>query len=130
MTALAHAVTAAMLTPFDASGTPIPDAAGNYAASLVQHGVGALAVLAHTGRGLHLSEDAKAAVIRTVRAAVEVPLIAGIGLSRQDTASPVAAERTLARAAEQMAASGADALLIYPVTREARSIAAGGCWPR
>lgn len=119
LTALRHAVTAAMLTPFDASGAPVPDAAGDYAASLVRDGVGALAVLAHTGRGLQLTEDARGAVLRAVRAAVEVPLIAGIGLSQQDIGSPAACERTLALAAEKMAANGADALLIYPVTREA-----------
>lgn len=100
--ALRHKVTAAMLTPFDSDGTAVPGAAGPYAASLVHEGVGALAVGAHTGRGSRLSDAARADVVRAVRDAVEVPIVAGVG--------PAGAER----AAEQMAESGADAVLLYP----------------
>ncbi|MPZ82314.1 MAG: dihydrodipicolinate synthase family protein [Actinophytocola sp.] len=117
--ALRHSVTAAMLTPFDASGTPAVDAAGPYAASLVLDGVGALAVGAHTGRGLHLSDDARGAVVRAVREAVDVPVVAGVGLAGQGGDSPASVERALARAGEETAAAGADALLVYPVPRGA-----------
>ena len=100
--ALRHKVTAAMLTPFDADGTPKPEAAAPYAASLVRDGVGALAVGAHTGRGSLLTDHARMAVVRAVRDAVDVPIVAGVG--------PANAERV----AGQMAESGADALLLYP----------------
>lgn len=100
--ALRYRVTAAMLTPFDGDGTAVPGAAGPYAASLVRDGVGALAVGAHTGRGSLLTEDARMAMVRAVRDAVDVPIVAGVG--------PANAERT----AEQMAESGADAVLLYP----------------
>ncbi|HEY0448910.1 dihydrodipicolinate synthase family protein [Actinophytocola sp.] len=114
--ALRGSVTAAMLTPFDATGTPRVEAVGPYAASLVRDGVGALAVGAHTGRGLLLADDARRAVVRQVRDAVDVPVVAGIG-RRGD--SPSTVERTLVRAGEEMAAAGADALLVYPVPRGA-----------
>jgi 4-hydroxy-tetrahydrodipicolinate synthase len=117
--ALRNAVTAAILTPFDAAGKPHVEAAGPYAASLVLDGVAALAVLAHTGRGLHLSDDARRAVVQTVRDAVDVPLIAGIGLPSYGSASPSSVERRLAQAGVEMAVCGADALMIYPVARDA-----------
>lgn len=100
--ALRHKVTAAMLTPFDDTGAAVPDAAGPYAASLVRDGVGALAVGAHTGRGAHLSEDARMAVVRAVRDAVDVPIVGGVGPDDPE------------RVAGQLAESGADALLLYP----------------
>lgn len=111
---LRHTVTAAMLTPFDASGTPDLAAAGPYAASLVADGVGALAVGAHTGRGLHLTATQRHELVRTVRSAVDVPLVAGIGLTGD---GPV--EERLVLAGTAMAAAGADALLVYPVPRDA-----------
>ncbi|TDP94955.1 dihydrodipicolinate synthase family protein [Labedaea rhizosphaerae] len=100
--ALRHKVTAAVLTPFDADGTPNPEAVGPYAASLVRDGVGALAVGAHTGRGALLTDAARMAVVRSVRDAVDAPLVAGVGPANTE------------RMAEQMAESGADALLLYP----------------
>ncbi len=105
-TALRHAVTAAMLTPFDASGAAVVDAVGPYAASLVRDGIGALAVGAHTGRGPHLTEQQLTAVIRATRNAVDVPIIAGIRASEEDT---------LARRADALANAGADLLMLYPV---------------
>ncbi|MET0132748.1 MAG: dihydrodipicolinate synthase family protein [Kibdelosporangium sp.] len=123
--ALRNAVTAAILTPFDASGTAHVDAVGPYAASLVSDGVAALAVLAHTGRGLHLSDDVRRAVVRTVRDSVDVPLIAGIGLPTYGNDEPSEVERRLVQAGVEMAASGADALMIYPVARDAHPDIAG-----
>lgn len=117
--ALRNAVTAAILTPFDASGKAHVEAVGPYATSLVRDGVGALAVLAHTGRGLHLSDDVRKALVRTVRGAVDVPLIAGIGLPSYGSDSPSSVERRLVHAGEEMAACGADALMVYPVARDA-----------
>lgn len=116
--ALRHSVTAAMLTPFDATGVPVVEAAGPYAASLVADGVGGLAVGAHTGRGLRLSSDERGAVVRAVRDAVEVPVVAGVGVGA-DAGSHAAVERTLVRAAADMAEAGADALILYPVPRGA-----------
>jgi 4-hydroxy-tetrahydrodipicolinate synthase len=105
-TALRHAVTAAMLTPFDAAGAPAVDAVGPYAASLVRDGVGGLAVGAHTGRGPHLTEQQLTAVVRVVREAVDVPIVVGIDGSEKDS---------LARRGELLAKAGADALMLFPV---------------
>lgn len=107
-TALRHAVTAAMLTPFDASGAPVIDAVGPYAASLVRDGVGALAVGAHTGRGPHLTEQQLTDVLRATRDAVDVPIVAGVGASEKD-------ELSLAREGKRLAEAGADLLMLYPV---------------
>jgi 4-hydroxy-tetrahydrodipicolinate synthase len=123
--ALRNAVTAAILTPFDAAGNPVVEAVGPYAASLVLDGVGALAVGAHTGRGLHLADDVRRAVVRTVRDAVDVPVVAGIGLADHGGDSPSTVERKLVRAGEEMAACGADVLMIYPVARDAHPDIAG-----
>ncbi len=111
---LRNTVTAAMLTPFDASGAPDLAAAGPYAAGLVADGIGALAVGAHTGRGLHLTAAQRHELVRVVRSAVDVPLVAGIGCAGDGPA-----EETLVRAGTEMAAAGADALLVYPVPRHA-----------
>lgn len=116
-TALRHAVTAAMLTPFDASGIPDVGAAGPYAASLVRDGAGGLAVGAHTGRGVLLDGAARQVLVRTVRDAVDVPVVAGVGPVADAGGSTV--EHTLTRAAEEMAEAGADALMLYPVPRDA-----------
>jgi 4-hydroxy-tetrahydrodipicolinate synthase len=113
---LRHGVTAAMLTPFDQAGTPDVDAAGPYAASLVRDGVRGLAVGAHTGRGLLLADPVRRALIRTVRAAVDVPIVAGVGAPG---AAPSTVERTLVERAVELASDGADALLVYPVARDA-----------
>jgi 4-hydroxy-tetrahydrodipicolinate synthase len=117
-TALRHAVTAAMLTPFEASGTPDVDAAGPYAASLVRDGAGGLAVGAHTGRGVLLDGAVRRALVRTVRDAVDVPVVAGVGPVPGTTGSPSTVEHTLIRAAQEMAEAGADALMLYPVPRD------------
>jgi 4-hydroxy-tetrahydrodipicolinate synthase len=101
-----------MLTPFDASGTPDVEAAGPYAASLVRDGVGGLAVGAHTGRGPLLADPVRRALVRTVRDAVDVPIVAGVGGSALSAVE-------LADAATEMAEAGADALLVYPVARDA-----------
>jgi 4-hydroxy-tetrahydrodipicolinate synthase len=101
-----------MLTPFDASGTPDVEAAGPYAASLVRDGVGGLAVGAHTGRGPLLADPVRRALVRTVRDAVDVPIVAGVG-------GPALSAVELADAAAGMAEAGADALLVYPVARDA-----------
>lgn len=110
-----HRVTAAMLTPFDVTGRPVVDAAGPYAASLVRDGVGALAVGAHTGRGTLLPDDVRRRLVGVVRGAVDVPVVAGIGLGQRDYDTPSTVERSLADAGAELAAAGADALLVYPV---------------
>ena len=123
--AFRHRVTAAMLTPFDASGTPDVAAAGRYAATLVRDGAAALTVGAHTGRGYLLAADTRRALVATVRAAVDVPVVAGVGLAQGDLTDPSTVERALAGAAEALAAAGADALLVYPVPRDAHPDIAG-----
>ncbi|MFD2350540.1 hypothetical protein ACFSTC_16255 [Nonomuraea ferruginea] len=61
-----------------AAGEVDPDVVTRYLASLVADGAGALAVLAHTGRGPFLTPDTRAAVIgRAV--ALGVPVLVGVG---------------------------------------------------
>ncbi|WP_335935984.1 4-hydroxy-tetrahydrodipicolinate synthase [Streptomyces sp. PTD5-9] len=95
----------AMITPFTASGTLDPEAAGRHAASLVAAGCDGLVLSGTTGESPTTTDAEKAALVRAVRAAVgdAVPVVAGVG--GPDTRHTVA----LARQAEE---AGADGLLV------------------
>jgi 4-hydroxy-tetrahydrodipicolinate synthase len=69
----------AMVTPFDNDGRVDLDGAAALAAWLVDHGNDALVVTGTTGEASVLTDDEQVAVWRAVRAAVDVPLIAGSG---------------------------------------------------
>ncbi|MEV6160641.1 4-hydroxy-tetrahydrodipicolinate synthase [Streptomyces sp. NPDC052052] len=95
----------AMITPFTASGTLDPDAAGRHAASLVADGCDGLVLSGTTGESPTTTDAEKTALLRAVREAVGggVPIVAGVG--GPDTRHTL----TLARQAEQ---AGADGLLV------------------
>ncbi|SCL21921.1 4-hydroxy-tetrahydrodipicolinate synthase [Micromonospora pallida] len=99
---------AAAATPMDAAGAIDPALLGRYLRGLVDDGVDALAVLAHTGRGPHLVEMARELV---TRCAVDtgVPVIVGVGGRPGERTDQVAAEA--ARAADL----GAAGVLVFPV---------------
>ncbi len=87
-------VVTAMVTPFAADGSLDADAAGALARWLVDHGNDALVLAGTTGESAVLTDDELVELYRAVRAAVDVPLIAGS--TTNDTAHSV--ERTRAAA--------------------------------
>lgn len=96
-------VMTAMVTPFDADGRVDLDGAASLARWLVDQGNDGLVVTGTTGEASVLTDDEQVEVWRAVRAAVEVPLVAGSGTN--DTAH--AAELT-----SRAAGAGIDAVLL------------------
>ena len=81
-------VCTAMATPFGADGSLDVDAAGHLARWLVDHGNDALVVAGTTGESPVLTDDERIELFRAVRAAVDVPLVAGS--TTNDTAHSIA----------------------------------------
>jgi 4-hydroxy-tetrahydrodipicolinate synthase len=107
----------AVPVPFDRDGRLHDVGLGRYAAWMAGQPVGGVAVWAHTGRGLHLSEGDAARVLSQWRRELseEQVLIAAAG-ARADCRSPaevLGAVRSMARRAADL---GADALLVHPPT--------------
>ncbi len=96
-------VLTAMATPFAADGSLDTDGAASVARWLVDHGSDGLVLAGTTGEAPTLGDDEKVALWESVRAAVDVPLLAGAGSN--DTRHSV----ELAARAE---ATGIDGLLI------------------
>ncbi|MFI6708192.1 dihydrodipicolinate synthase family protein [Nonomuraea sp. NPDC050478] len=105
---------AAAATPMTAAGEVDPDVVTRYLASLVADGAGALAVLAHTGRGPFLTPDVRAAVIgRAV--ALGVPVLAGVGGTPGQGTIPEDGEPDGAAEQARLAAElGATGVLVFP----------------
>jgi 4-hydroxy-tetrahydrodipicolinate synthase len=96
-------VLTAMVTPFTDAGDLDLDGAATLARWLVAHGSDGLVVAGTTGEGPTLSDDEKVDLWTAVRAAVEVPLLAGSGSN--DT-------RHTRHLCERAAATGVDGLLV------------------
>lgn len=96
-------VLTAMATPFTAEGDLDLDGAAELAQWLVAHGSDGLVVTGTTGEGPTLTDEEDVQVWTTVRAAVDVPVIAGTGTN--DT------RHTIAQS-ERAAACGVDGLLV------------------
>jgi len=96
-------VLTAMVTPFDADGAVDLDGAAELASWLVARGNDGLVLTGSTGEASTLTDDEQIELWRTVRASVDVPLVAGSGTN--DTRH--AAELT-ARAGE----AGMDGVLV------------------
>jgi len=96
-------VLTAMVTPMTDAGEVDLDGTAELAAWLVAHGNDALVVTGTTGEASMLTDEEQVAVWRTVRSAVDVPLIAGSGTN--DTAHA-------AHLTAQAADAGMDAALI------------------
>ena len=96
-------VLTAMATPFAPDGSLDADGARTVARWLVDHGSDGLVLAGTTGEAPTLSDDEKVALWEAVRAAVDVPLLAGAGSN--DT-------RHSAELASRAAATGVDGLLI------------------
>jgi 4-hydroxy-tetrahydrodipicolinate synthase len=96
-------VMTAMVTPFDAQGRVDLEGAASLATWLVEQGNDALVLTDTTGEASTLTDDEQVEVWRVVRAAVDVPLIAGSGTN--DT-------RHAAELTAQADAAGMDAVLV------------------
>lgn len=96
-------VLTAMVTPFDAEGAFDPEGAAELARWLVAHGNDGLVVSGTTGEAPTLADDEQIELWRVVRAAVDVPLVAGTGSN--DT-------RHACMMSEAAAAAGMDGLLV------------------
>lgn len=96
-------VLTAMVTPFHADGSLDVAGAAELARWLVAHGNDGLVVAGTTGEAPTLTDDEKAELWAAVRAAVDVPLVAGTG--SYDT-------RHTCELSERAAAIGVDGLLV------------------
>jgi 4-hydroxy-tetrahydrodipicolinate synthase len=96
-------VLSAMVTPFREDGALDLDGAAELARWLVAHGHDGLVLAGTTGEAPTLSDDEKVALWQAVRAAVDVPLVAGSGT--YDTAHSVGLSR-------KAADCGVDGLLV------------------
>ncbi len=96
-------VLTAMVTPFTDAGDLDLDGAATLARWLVAHGSDGLVVSGTTGEGPTLSDDEKVELWSAVRAAVDVPLLAGSGSN--DT-------RHTRHLSERAAATGVEGLLV------------------
>lgn len=97
------AVLTAMVTPFDDAGRVDLEGAAALAQWLVEQGNDGLVVTGTTGEASVLTDDEQVEVWRAVRAAVDVPLVAGSGTN--DT-------RHAAELTSQAASAGMDGVLV------------------
>jgi 4-hydroxy-tetrahydrodipicolinate synthase len=113
----------AVPVPRRTSGQIHTEAQQAYAAWMAKQPVGGVAVWAHTGRGLHLAADMRAAVLASWREALRPPsvIIAGCGVPTAGASlpgDPRARTDEVIRRTQAMAndarAGGADALLVHP----------------
>jgi 4-hydroxy-tetrahydrodipicolinate synthase len=105
----------AVPVPFDDAGRIHPEAQQRYVAHLAGQPLGGVAVWAHTGRGLRLSEEQRAEVLTAWRSGLgsERFVIASAGATAQQR-DPVLVIDSARAMARQAAALGADALLVHP----------------
>ena len=80
-------VLTAMVTPFAADGSIDLDGAGRLARWLVDHGNDGLVLAGTTGESAVLTDAERIDLFRAVRAAVDVPLVAGATRTIRRTAS-------------------------------------------
>ncbi|QGV78038.1 dihydrodipicolinate synthase family protein [Streptomyces ficellus] len=108
----------AVATPMDAAGVVDTAALRGYAERIAAEPIGGVAVWAHTGRGLYLSEEDRRRVLAVWRETVGRPVVAGVGVPRGagvvDLAGAVDATVAMAVAAAE---GGADAVMVYPLAQ-------------
>src|SRR6185369_17891551 len=83
-TTLAGGLIPATPVPFDREGRFHERAHEAYVSFMSSQPIAGLAVWAHTGRGLLLDDATAERVLRQWRAAVDKPLIAGVGARNED----------------------------------------------
>src|SRR4051812_15148237 len=101
--------------PFTTAGVIHTQAHERYVEWMVRQPIGGVAVWAHTGRGLRLSDEERAFVLAAWRKALPARqfLIAAAGCSQQ-SAEPGQMIMTARAMARQASDLGADALLVHP----------------
>lgn len=104
---------AAPATPRDDTGRIAQQDLENYAAA-IGGGVDGVCVWAHTARGLQLSDVERKAVLAAFRAATVGPIIAAVGPRAEATGDFASELASTQRVAEEAAAGGADALMVFP----------------
>ncbi len=119
--AITHRVVPAVPVPFTPGGVIDAAAQAAYVAWMARQPVGAVAVWAHTGRGLLLSDEERDQVLAAWRSgAAALPVVCGVGVPR---GVPLSAEprartdRVIAAAvalAEAARRGGASAVLLHP----------------
>lgn len=102
----------AVLTPMGADRELDVAALERYADAITSTRIGGVAVWAHTGRGPYLTPDERRTVLATFRSRTDMPVVAGVAPPRGVDAGEQA-DAALA-VAEDAAAGGADALLVFP----------------
>jgi 4-hydroxy-tetrahydrodipicolinate synthase len=114
---LTGALIAAVPTPFSADGSVAMDSLERYIASMQSQDVGGVAVWAHTGRGLHLSNAQRRDTLKAWRAGLPDKLIVAGAGGKAEAKNDEEYVRSATAMAAQAAGLGADALLCYAPTR-------------
>ena len=113
----------AVPVPFGSSNEIARDAQREYIAWMSRQAVGGVAVWAHTGRGLRLSDDQRSEVLADWCSGLgDLPVICGVGVTASDSLpsdplkrTDAAVERTV-QLARSAAAGGASGVLVHPPT--------------
>jgi 4-hydroxy-tetrahydrodipicolinate synthase len=115
-----HRVIPAVPVPFNQRGAIDSQLQRDYVSWMSQQDIAAVAIWAHTGRGLHLSQDERAQVLEDWNAnARSLPIVCGVGVpvGARMPSDPGARTDAVLRAATDMARDakrgGATALLAY-----------------
>ncbi|MBI4419700.1 MAG: dihydrodipicolinate synthase family protein [Gemmatimonadetes bacterium] len=113
----------AVPVPFDRRGQIDRASQRAYVSWMARQPIGAVAVWAHTGRGLLLTDDQRAAVLEAWRDGVgETPIVCGVGAPRRarlPSAPAALTERVIALTvglAEAARKGGAAAVMVHPPT--------------
>jgi 4-hydroxy-tetrahydrodipicolinate synthase len=111
----------AVPVPFDASGEIDGELQDQYVAWMAGQAVGGVAVWAHTGRGMKLTDEQRALVLHAWRAGMpDAALVCGVGVPDSVDVPSGAESRkhfvsaAAARLADEAKRGGADALLAHP----------------
>ncbi len=114
---LRGALIPAVPVPFDARGEPVTPAQERYAHWMAGQPIAGVAVWAHTGRGLRLTEEVRDSVLRCWRTIIATPRLvvaaAGAASGLVDPGQVIEAAGSMARHARDL---GADAVLVHPPT--------------
>jgi 4-hydroxy-tetrahydrodipicolinate synthase len=106
----------AVPVPFRADGQIDAKAQGSYVEYMAAQPIAGVAVWAHTGRGLHLSNEQRREVLQAWRDGLgrEKVIVAGVGATSGAATTPAAYMDSAVAMAESALQGGADAFLIHP----------------
>ena len=110
----------AVPVPFDSDGSIDVTAQNAYIHWMTQQPAGAIAIWAHTGRGLHLSQEQRAGVLEAWRSGMaDLPIVCGVGapagpLPTSPGAKAEAVLQLTVAMVREAQAGGASAVLVHP----------------